>query len=169
MKITIAPGLTAYHVEKKQDAWLINQEIAGMTVEHLSERKILIRKGHKQWEVELTHVNKEEKQVQMVVSGQTLTATVTDRLDELLNSLGMQGVSKKVQNFLEAPMPGKIVSVEVTEGQTIAAGDPLVVLEAMKMENVIKAKSAAVIKKVFVEQGQTVEKKAKLIEMGPVE
>ena len=66
-------------------------------------------------------------------------------------------------------MPGKIVSVEVQEGQTVAAGDPLLILEAMKMENVIKAKTAAVIKKVFVEQGQAVEKKAKLIEMGSMD
>ena len=99
MKITIAPGLTAYHVEKKQDAWLINQEIAGMTVEHLSERKILIRKGHKQWEVELTHVNKEEKQVQMVVSGKPLLPQLPTVSTNSSTALACRESARKYKTF----------------------------------------------------------------------
>jgi len=63
-----------------------------------------------------------------------------------------------------APMPGLVVEVRVEPGQTVRSGDPLVVIEAMKMENVLKAKSAVTIKAVPVTGGQSVEKGDTLLE-----
>ena len=55
-----------------------------------------------------------------------------------------------------APIPGTVVSVDVREGDVVRAGTPLVVLESMKMEQVVAAPAAGVVEKVHVEVGATV-------------
>jgi len=57
---------------------------------------------------------------------------------------------------IEAPMPGSIVSVKVAEGDSVTAGDPIVVLESMKMQNEIVAPVAGVVKKLGCSEGQQV-------------
>ena len=54
-------------------------------------------------------------------------------------------------------MPGRVVTLLVGEGETVKAGQGVVVLEAMKMENEIQTDVAGVVKKIFVEEGQSVE------------
>ncbi len=65
---------------------------------------------------------------------------------------------------LRAPMPGLVVRVQVEAGQSIAAGAGVVVLEAMKMENELRAASAAVVQTVRVRPGEAVEKGQVLVE-----
>jgi biotin carboxyl carrier protein len=74
--------------------------------------------------------------------------------------------SKKIPkiNKLDAPMPGNILEVLVSEGDKVAKGDPIVILEAMKMENVIKAPTDVTIKKINVLIGDNVKKNQTLIE-----
>jgi biotin carboxyl carrier protein len=66
-----------------------------------------------------------------------------------------------------APMPGKVLKVLVRDGELVEAGQPMVVLEAMKMETTLAAESAAMVKQVRVEEGQTVDHGAVLIELSP--
>jgi len=66
-----------------------------------------------------------------------------------------------------APMPGKVLKVLVRDGDLVEAGQPLVVIEAMKMETTLVAESAAIVKHVQVEEGQTVDHGAVLIELSP--
>jgi biotin carboxyl carrier protein len=65
---------------------------------------------------------------------------------------------------VRAPMPGLIVRVEVAEGESVSAGQGVVIIEAMKMENELKSDAAGVVKKILVQQGQAVEKGTVLIE-----
>lgn len=64
---------------------------------------------------------------------------------------------------VEAPMPGAILRVEVTQGQAVKAGDLLVVLEAMKMENEILAPKAGTVAQIVAQKGSTVETGSPLI------
>ena len=66
---------------------------------------------------------------------------------------------------LRAPMPGLIVQLRVKVGDTIAAGDGLVVMEAMKMENELRAQAAGTVRAVHVSVGAAVEKGALLVEL----
>jgi biotin carboxyl carrier protein len=66
-----------------------------------------------------------------------------------------------------APMPGKVLKVLVKDGDLVDPGQPLVVIEAMKMETTLAAESAAVVKHVRVEAGQMVDHGAVLIELSP--
>ena len=62
-----------------------------------------------------------------------------------------------------SPMPGKIVRVLVAAGQNVTSGEPLVVLEAMKMEHTMKAPNDAVIKGVHAAEGDVVGQRAVLL------
>jgi biotin carboxyl carrier protein len=68
---------------------------------------------------------------------------------------------------ITAPMPGKVLKVLVHDGDLVEAGQPLVVIEAMKMETTLAAESAAIVKHVRVKEGQTVDHGAVLIELSP--
>lgn len=69
-----------------------------------------------------------------------------------------------MSNFLLSPMPGLLVKVSVEEGQTVQPGEELCILEAMKMENVLKAESKGVVKKIHAEQGANLSVDAIIIE-----
>jgi len=68
---------------------------------------------------------------------------------------------------ITAPMPGKVLKVLVRDGDLVEPGQPLVVIEAMKMETTLAAESAAIVKRVRVAEGQTVDHGAALIELSP--
>jgi biotin carboxyl carrier protein len=74
-----------------------------------------------------------------------------------------KGSRKASDLTVRAPMPGRIVKVFVKKGDHVNAGQPLLVMEAMKMENEIKAKVACVIADVHTAAGLTVEGNAKLV------
>jgi biotin carboxyl carrier protein len=69
---------------------------------------------------------------------------------------------------ITAPMPGKVLKVLVRDGDLVEAGQPLIVLEAMKMETTLYAESAATVKKLHVSAGQMVDHGAVIIEFSPV-
>ena len=66
---------------------------------------------------------------------------------------------------LKAPMPGLVVRVDVSPGDEVTAGQPLVVMEAMKMENELRAPSAGRVRAVHATVGSAVEKGALLVEL----
>lgn len=70
---------------------------------------------------------------------------------------------------LVAPMPGLVVRLAVAVGDTVAAGQGLAVIEAMKMENELRASAAGVVTAIRVSVGQAVEKGAVLIDLGAAE
>ena len=67
---------------------------------------------------------------------------------------------------VKSPMPGRVVKILANAGDTVEAGQPILVMEAMKMENEIKAKGAGKVVEVHVAVGDTVERNAKLVTMG---
>lgn len=92
------------------------------------------------------------------VNGNVYEAETIDKFDELLKSLGMEKGGAGKVNDLKAPMPGLVLKVEVSVGADVKKGDRMLVLEAMKMENVIKAPADAKVASVEVKEGTTVEK-----------
>jgi biotin carboxyl carrier protein len=74
-----------------------------------------------------------------------------------------QGGNSGREKLLRSPMPGRIVKVNVVAGDTVAAGQVMLVVEAMKMENEVKAKAAGAVGEVFVKAGDTVEGNGKLL------
>ncbi|MCH8558794.1 MAG: biotin/lipoyl-binding protein [Balneolia bacterium] len=113
----------------------------------------------------LSNVTINETQMEFTLDGEWYQADVKDDQMLLLDRLGFKVGSKSGEGVLKAPMPGKIVSVLADEGSEVQQGDPIIILEAMKMENELKAPSSGIIKKISVSAGESVEKNVTLLEI----
>ena len=85
--------------------------------------------------------------------------------ETLMERMGIEEGADAKSKDLRAPMPGKVLEVLVQEGQSVEEGEAMLVLEAMKMENVLRAGAAGVVSMIGVEAGNAVEKEAVLISM----
>ena len=85
-------------------------------------------------------------------------------LDELIKELGLDVPKVRKLKELEAPMPGRIVNIAVSIGQELNVGDDILSLEAMKMENVLKAEGIGTVKTINIKSDDVVEKGTVLIE-----
>jgi len=94
----------------------------------------------------------------ITINGQTTMLTKS-------SGTGRTSSSHESGSGLVAPMPGLVRSVNVVAGEVVKQGQTLLTVEAMKMEIRIQAKRAGAVKKVFVKQGQTVEREQVLIEI----
>ncbi len=115
-------------------------------------------KDNKSYNVEVLSAKHDEKSFFIKVDGIKYQLNAKDKYDELLHSLGMDNLSAKKVTDLKAPMPGLVLDISVEVGQEVAKGDILLILEAMKMENVIKSPTDGVIKSISVNKAETVEK-----------
>jgi biotin carboxyl carrier protein len=70
------------------------------------------------------------------------------------------------QESANSPMPGQVLQILVTEGQSISVGDPLIVLEAMKMEQTLRANAEGIVQAVLVKRGDVVAPGDELIRIG---
>jgi pyruvate carboxylase subunit B len=90
---------------------------------------------------------------------------VVDERTRHIRSLAGPGRARSGGGALKAPMPGLVIRVLVEPGQSVEAGQGVVVLEAMKMENELKAPAAGVVRAVRAEVGRAVEKGEVLVEL----
>lgn len=123
-----------------------------------------IVRNNKSYNAEVVSVNKAEKSFAVKVNGVVYELSVKDKFDELLEKMGIDPLAGSRVSELKAPMPGLVLNVLEGAGNEVKKGDPLLVLEAMKMENVIKSPTDGTIKRVTVETGVAVEKNEVLIE-----
>ena len=100
----------------------------------------------------------------MSVKGNVYTIELRDAFDQLLDQLSMGAGKTTVQSKVKAPMPGLVLDVLVAPGQVVAKDEPLLILEAMKMENVIKSPREGEIKSIGVVKGNAIEKNTLLVE-----
>ena len=108
-------------------------------------------------------VFQEGKEMTFSVNNQIVSVRITDHIDQVLEKLGMDSVQSNQVKEIKAPMPGSILDVLVKVGDKVQANDQLLVLEAMKMENVIKSTGDGVVGKIHVETKENVEKNQVLI------
>lgn len=115
--------------------------------------------------IEVLQSDPATRQHRFTINGKKVTAELQDKFDALLKELGMDAGAVQKTGDLKAPMPGLVVEIPVQEGDAVKKGDTLVILEAMKMENALKAAGDAVVKKIVVKKGQAVDKNTLLVQM----
>jgi biotin carboxyl carrier protein len=130
----------------------------------VKENSFHVLKDNRSYTVELVKADPETKSFLLTVNGNKYSVQLKDKYDVLLHTLGLDNLNSKKVNDLKAPMPGLVLSIAVEEGGTVKKGDPLIVLEAMKMENILKSPADLVIKKITVKKGMAVEKNQILIQ-----
>lgn len=122
-----------------------------------------IIQGGKSYTAEVLSADYKTKVLTIRVNGTKYEVSVKDRFDILLAKMGMDALAEDKALDIKAPMPGMVLDILVEVGQEIKKGDPIVVLEAMKMENVLKSPSDSKVKAIHAEKGKAVEKNQVLV------
>ncbi|MDF2158735.1 biotin/lipoyl-containing protein [Algoriphagus sp. CAU 1675] len=154
----------AYSVEKTDKDIRVNDKTLDWDLKWVSDRKIHLIQNNKSIEAELISLDKETKTIQIKLNNKVSELQIKDRFDLLLEELGMDNASQGTIQDIKAPMPGLILDLKVKPGDTVQKGDVVLILEAMKMENIIKAPGDGVVKEVKVSLKQSVEKNQVLIQ-----
>jgi biotin carboxyl carrier protein len=126
--------------------------------------KYHILQNNSSYKAEVLNSDFNNKTYSVLVNNNTYEVKIANNLDQLISKMGFsQGTNKQI-NKIKAPMPGLILDVMVKEGQTVQEDDALLILEAMKMENVIVSQREGTIKTISVKKGDAVDKNNLLIE-----
>jgi acetyl/propionyl-CoA carboxylase alpha subunit len=152
-----------YRVEASQheNAVVVNGKTVSIDSAKLGNNRYNLIIDGKSISVEV--ISNEDKNLQIKINGKLYAPTIKDETDILLEKLGLNIKAKKEVKELKAPMPGLVLDIRVEIGQKIKEGEPLMVLEAMKMENVLKSPSDVIVKSIAVSKGDAINKNTLLI------
>jgi biotin carboxyl carrier protein len=142
----VAIGERRYEVEARA----LGPFVKSLLVDGESHETAVFRKAERRWSVGWR--------------GRSSEVEIVDPLEHLAEQAHGDG-GRRGRQVVHAYMPGRVVSVAVAEGDALEAGSPLLVLEAMKMQNEIRAESAGTVRKVHVAPGQAVEGGDPLVEL----
>ena len=141
------------------------EEVAHLDVLESEEGLFHIIQDGKSYTAKLIEADFNKKTLTLSINGNRYELKIEDEYDALVKKMGLSaGGSQKMKN-VKAPMPGLILDILIEPGQSVTKGDQLLILEAMKMENVLKAEGEGVVKSVETTKGSAVDKGQILIEM----
>lgn len=148
-----------------------NNEIASITSSLLSSYAVISNNGDSivlekdgvKYNCRLLFHDTENNSIIIKVNGAKVAVDLKKEVDFILESFGISGDSTQSINELKAPMPGVVLDIKIAPGDEIKKGDPLIILEAMKMENVLSAPVDCIISSIEVKKKETVEKNTLLI------
>lgn len=153
----------SFAIEAENSTILVNSEAVVLDSAALNDKSTHVIYQNQSYTIEVVSFDKAEKTATVKVNGSIYKTTVEDQFDQLLKQLGMDNLATSKVLQIKAPMPGLVLSILAAEGDEIKKGDSLLVLEAMKMENMIKSPTDGIIKKIAIKQGDKVEKNQVLI------
>ena len=140
------------------------KELSELDVIKTSETKYHILKDNRSYKAEIISSNFNGKTYTVTINNNNYDAKISSELDLLIKEMGFTFGSTKHINSIKAPMPGLILDINVNIGQEVKEDDALLILEAMKMENIITSPRDGVIKSVLASKGDAIEKGQLLIE-----
>ncbi len=152
-----------FEFKEENNQLFLNNQLYECDILKISDTEFHILRNNKSYKLELIRLDKVSKTVKLKINGEVVEADIKDKMDELLEKLGMNKPANAAVQDIKAPMPGLVIELKIEEGQEVKAGEPLLILEAMKMENIIKSPREGQIKSILVKKGQSVEKNQILI------
>ncbi len=127
---------------------------------HLNSSTYLLKLNNQVFEI--TADSNEQHKFSILIEGEHFEAVIRTSLQEKANKLLEQKFSVHHKTEVKAPMPGMILKIKKKSGEKIIQGETVMILEAMKMENDLRAVQSGEIKELFVKEGTAVEKGAPL-------
>lgn len=136
----------------------LDPEVLGSSakLEKIGERHYLLLNKNLRFNIEVLEENWDT--VRIKLNGKEVSGYLQTEMAQMLESLGISNTVSDKVNELKAPMPGAILDLLCSVGQEVKKGDPLLILEAMKMENLIKSSGDGQIAEIRVNKGDNVEK-----------
>lgn len=152
-----------YELESKAGSLTMNGVDMMTDVVKLNPVNYHVIQNHQSYQVEVVDFDQTEKTASIKVNGNIYQLKAKDQFDALLEQLGLNNLNNNKISDIKAPMPGLVLKILVAEGDEVKKGDNLFVLEAMKMENIIKAPADATVKAIKIKPADKVEKGQLLI------
>jgi len=149
--------------DKSKKKGSVNKNEFSWDIIEVKKNMFHIIAGTKSFTAEVVKADFASKSFTIIVNGNKYNVDVKDKFDDLLHQLGMDKLAKDGVPEVKAPMPGMVLNVHVSAGAEVKKGDPLLVLEAMKMENIVKSPRDGKIKTVKAVKGTAVEKNQSLV------
>lgn len=144
------------------------QEVKGekgmSSIEWIDNTYFTIHFMGKQFHGEVLEDATEDQKLIVKINHRTLEIKRERPIDDIIRQLGLDKKKVKKLHQLKSPMPGRILRFDINIGDTVQEGTPLLTLEAMKMENVIKAEGEGVVKAIVKSTEAVVEKGELIIE-----
>lgn len=153
-----------FEVENKESSFWVNGAPIQFDLSSIGNNSAHVLYQNKSFNTELVELNKADKTCKIKVNGNIYQVSIEDQFDVLLKQLGLDNLAANKVSEIKAPMPGLVLKVLTEENAEVKKGNNLLVLEAMKMENILKSSTDGVIKKVLIKQGDKVEKNQILIQ-----
>ncbi|HYG41088.1 MAG TPA: acetyl-CoA carboxylase biotin carboxyl carrier protein subunit [Cytophagales bacterium] len=153
----------AFEIEIKENNFYIDGQLFDLDIYQINENNFHILKESNSFKAEIITTDKTEKKFFIKINGNDYPIDIKDNSDILLNKLGINASLSNIALDVKAPMPGLILDIFISEGSEIKKGDPLLILEAMKMENILKSPRDGIVKSVTISKGKSVEKNQILI------
>lgn len=147
------------------DFTFTQDEIDAASLVKKSPTELHLLHNHRSISAVLREADEAAKNQVLEIEGHSYAVQIRDELDQLLDTMGYSADAEHHIKHIKAPMPGLVLDVYAAEGQHLKAGDKLLVLVAMKMENSILLPADAAVKHVAVTAGQAVEKGQLLVEL----
>ena len=147
-----------FNIEHNGEKTFIEQNEFIFDMVEIKDNIFHILHDNKSYTAELIAISEEDKIAKVKINGSEYNVSLRDKYDLLLETMGMNLLSHKNEVTLKAPMPGLVLDIMIEIGDHVTKGDSLVILEAMKMENIIKSSGDFVIKSIEIESGSKVDK-----------
>jgi biotin carboxyl carrier protein len=138
-------------------------ELNMLDIIQTGENQYHIISDNKNYKIDLIEACYESKQFNIKVNGKSFTLGLEDEFDIKISKLGFSNQETKSIKELKAPMPGMVLQIFVEKGNEVKQEEQLIILEAMKMENIIKSPVDGTIESVEVDLNQAVNKNAVLL------
>ncbi len=152
-----------FKIDVVKNQLTVNDEVVVLDRKKVRNNTNHVIYQHQSYTVEVVQLDSIEKTAIVKVNGKTYALNIKDQFDQLLKQLGMDNLATAKISYVKAPMPGLVLNILAKEGDEMKKGDNILVLEAMKMENMIKSPTDGIIKKIAIKQGDKVEKNELLI------
>lgn len=163
LKVTVNQD-KVFDIQQAKEGLLVNQTPFEWDLLAVGSHTFHLLYQNHSYNAEILKADYEQKQFTIRINGREYQLQARDRFDLLLEKMGMNQSNTAQINHIKAPMPGLIIDIKVQAGDEVKKGDTLLILEAMKMENILKSPGDGKIKSVKVRQGDNVEKNQLLID-----
>jgi biotin carboxyl carrier protein len=147
-----------FKIDRQNNDLLVNDNHIDADIRQLNDVLYHVINNNGSYNAEVVSFDRDSKTAEIKVNNSIYTVIAKDQFDVLLDKMGLSSLNVVKISDIKAPMPGLVLKVLVAEGDEIKKGDSLFVLEAMKMENIIKSPADVTVKAIKIKPGDKVEK-----------
>ncbi|MDX1760022.1 MAG: biotin/lipoyl-containing protein [Arenibacter algicola] len=141
------------------------KDIASLDIVPIGNQQFHALRQDRSYKIKILNTDFANKTITIEVNGNSYEMVLADEYDQMVDKMGLLSAKTHKINNIKAPMPGLIIDVMASIGQKVESGTPLIVLSAMKMENIITSQGEGIIKSINVQVNDAVDKGQLIIEM----